>query len=88
MQKPSNRLTSPYISDYAGQKIAVICDKCGLSRRYDADALRERIGDHALPDLLKKIATAEGCPKVGNDYHDPCSIYYDSTRMKLPLRGE
>lgn len=80
------RFSSPYLSDYQGQKIAVICDKCGLSRQYDADAMRGRIGDCVLPDLLRKIASAEGCQRVGNDYHDRCTLHYDKTRMQLPLQ--
>ncbi|MFN7089466.1 MAG: hypothetical protein ACK4P4_02805 [Allorhizobium sp.] len=47
------------------QKIVVACDRCGLSRRYDGNAMIDKLGpDVALPDLIGKIARAEGCELV------------------------
>ncbi|KQZ54633.1 hypothetical protein ASD54_04715 [Rhizobium sp. Root149] len=86
MRTPERGYTSPYLSDYRGQKIAVICDTCGLSRQYDADLMRQRIGDNVMPDLLRKIASAEGCERVGNDYYDRCTLHYDKARMQIPLQ--
>lgn len=50
---------------YRNQKMAVACDRCGLSRRYDGNAMIEKLGpDTVLPDLLKRIAKAEGCELI------------------------
>ncbi len=50
---------------YENQKMAVGCDRCGLYRRYDANAMIAKLGrDVVLPDLLGKIARAEGCERV------------------------
>lgn len=49
-------------SELAGRKVHVICERCGLSRRYDGDAILARIGpDVPLPDLLTRIALGNGC---------------------------
>ncbi|TRL35475.1 hypothetical protein [Rhizobium straminoryzae] len=74
------RHSSPYLSDFVGGKVFTVCPKCGLQRRYDAATLLERAGDHCLPDLLKRIAMAEGCPRVG-DKDDGCTLHYDIERM-------
>lgn len=48
--------------ELAGQKVHVICERCRLSRRYDGDAMLAKIGpDVAMPDLLTRIAIANGC---------------------------
>ncbi len=47
---------------YRNQKMAVACERCGMSRRYDGNRMIEKLGpDVVLPDLLGKIARAEGC---------------------------
>lgn len=67
----------PRLSDHRGGKIAVICEKCGLQRRYDADAMLARIGDRPMPELLIEIAVAEGCPRAGSKVEDRCMLHYD-----------
>ncbi|UVC09841.1 hypothetical protein IHQ71_04295 [Rhizobium sp. TH2] len=69
----------PKLSHYRGEKIAVMCDKCGLERRYDADAMMERIEDTPMPLLLIKIAEGEGCPRAGSKGEDRCMLRYDLT---------
>lgn len=50
---------------YRDQKITVACDRCGLSRRYDGNAMLKKLGpDVVLPDLVVRIARAEGCELV------------------------
>lgn len=69
----------PKLSDHQGGKIAVICDKCGMRRRYDANAMLARIGDAQMPLLLINIAKAEGCPRAGSKAGDRCMLHYDLT---------
>ena len=55
----------------------VVCEKCGMARRYDANAMLERIGDRPMPLLLIDIAAAEGCPRAGSKSDDRCMLHYD-----------
>lgn len=73
---PRRQFTSPHLSDHAGCKICVVCP-CGMTRRYDADQMLRRIEDQPMPSLLLKIARAEGCKKVDNDFQDRCRLHYD-----------
>jgi hypothetical protein len=76
---------SPYISDLPMAKIGVECDRCGMRRRYDKAALIARIGDQNLPDLLPKLARAEGCSFTENVFTDRCRLRYDEqSRMPRP----
>lgn len=67
----------PRLTDHRGGKIAVLCEKCGLRRRYDADAMLTRIDDITMPLLLIEIARAEGCPRAGAKTDDRCMLHYD-----------
>lgn len=80
---------SPYLSDHAGGKIAVTCPDCGLSRRYDATDLLLKISDISMPDLLPRIARAEGCPRPGNIRLPQCLLRYGvpDTSMSGPMPG-
>ena len=50
---------------YRNQKITVACMRCGLTRRYDGNAMIEKLGpDVVLPDLVGRIAQAEGCSLI------------------------
>lgn len=73
----SREYASPYISDLPMLKIGVDCDRCGMRRRYDKAALIARIGDQNLPDLLPKLAKAEGCQLTANVFTDRCRLRYD-----------
>ena len=77
MTRPPRRPHIPRLSDHLGGKIAVICEKCGMRRRYDATAMHDRIGDVTMPVLLLEIARAEGCPRVDNRTDDRCMLHYD-----------
>lgn len=49
------------LSEFAGRKIHVECLKCEIRRRYDGDAMIERVGrDVVMPDLLNRIARGNG----------------------------
>ena len=78
MARPRIRVHGvPKLSDHRGGKIAVICDKCGMQRRYDANAMLERIPDIPMPDLLIEIAKAEGCERAGSKGDDRCMLHFD-----------
>lgn len=79
MRPPLRPRGPPRLSDYRGGKIAVVCGKCGLQRRYDGTSMLERIEDMPLPVLLIEIAKAEGCPLAGNKSEDRCMLGYDLT---------
>lgn len=50
------------LSQFQNLKISVTCDRCGLSRRYDGNTMLAKVGsDFLLPELLTRIAIAEGC---------------------------
>lgn len=72
----ARRYSSPYLSDIAGGKVVVSCQRCGLERRYDAAAMIERAGDVSLPELRIMIARAEGCQRADNVYRDRCELAY------------
>ena len=76
-QPPRRPQGVPRLSDHRGGKIAVTCEKCGLRRRYDANAMLERIGDRQMPLLLIEIAQAEGCLRAGSKGDDRCMLHYD-----------
>lgn len=75
------------LSDYKGGKIAVTCS-CGISRRYDASKMLTRIGDLDIPELLDRLALAEGCTKsrraLPPKHRPECSLQLDLSRMRQP----
>lgn len=74
MRPPRRPHGVPKLSNHRRGKIAVICSKCGLERRYDANAMLERIEDMPMPLLLIEIAKAEGCPRAGSKGDDRCML--------------
>nr|CAD6417583.1 hypothetical protein REQ54_01726 [Rhizobium sp. Q54] len=78
---PDDEPPDPRLSDFAGRKVIVLCKKCELRKQYDATAMLRKIGDIRLPELRPKIAAAEGCEKVGNEYYDRCGLAYDIEAM-------
>jgi hypothetical protein len=52
----ARKYTSPYLSDYRGKKLNVICRECGLRKRYDVDALLAKVGDHRMPEFRMDMA--------------------------------
>lgn len=83
---PKQRYTSRYLSRYAGGKVLVGCEKCSMTRRYDADQLLARLGDRCMPDLLAVLARAEGCARIENPLHDRCTLHYDIETMNEALK--
>ena len=50
---------------YRNQKISVTCDRCGMFKRYDGNQMLTKLGpDFVMPELLNKVAAAEGCKLI------------------------
>jgi hypothetical protein len=50
---------------YRDRKIVVSCDRCNLAKRYDGNAMLAKLGpDVVLPDLIGRLAKAEGCELI------------------------
>lgn len=50
------------LAEFRSRKVRVRCDRCQMARQYDGDQMIARCGpDQPLPDLLTKLAIAEGC---------------------------
>ena len=67
---------APYLSEVTIEKVAVICEACGLQRRYDRRAVLERVGDLKMPELLNEIARREGCPRLDVRWGEQCGLVY------------
>lgn len=72
-----------HLTDFAGKKVIVQCEVCGLRKQYDADAMRARLGDIRLPELLVKLAVGEGCTRAYNAFYDRCGLGYDVKAMGM-----
>jgi hypothetical protein len=70
-----------HLADFVGGKVVVECPECGMRRQYDAAAMLARIGDIRLPELRLKIAAAEGCDRVGNQFYNRCMLRFDQRAM-------
>lgn len=89
MAKPTpkhlRRYSGIYLSDRAGQTLFLRCDKCGRRRKYNADAMLERLDeDLPLPELLDRIQIAEGCRLAIAwkwIYDDKCRLAFDLAAM-------
>ena len=64
------------LSDYPGDAVHVVCDKCERRGLYSKDRLIVRYGaEIGLPDLLNRIAA--DCPRVVNLLgNDLCGAHY------------
>ena len=63
-----------HLIDFAGRKVVVQCEACGLRKQYDADAMLARTGDIRLPELRLKLAVSEGCLRAPNTFYDRCGL--------------
>ena len=52
------------LSDVRAEKVEVICPICNRRGVLSVSGLMKTYGDIGMPDLLKKIAKAAGCPKA------------------------
>jgi RNase P subunit RPR2 len=82
MTYPPAASLRPMLADHRGSKIYVVCEVCGLSRRYDATTMYERVGDISLIDLLPLIAQGEKCARTKNQFTGRCGVHYD---LKSPM---
>lgn len=51
------------LSDLSGPKLSIYCRYCDLRRRYDRQALINKVGNVKVPQLLEALAKAEGCSR-------------------------
>jgi len=49
------------ISNYPTEKIRVSCERCGLKKQYDREAMIKVGGDRTLVNLLDQIVERDGC---------------------------
>ncbi len=49
------------LTDMQDAKLRLLCEKCGLRRQYDIQALINKIGNVAIPDLVNELAKRNGC---------------------------
>lgn len=66
------------LSEFPSDKVIVSCDKCGLRKQYDKDAMLLAGGDRTLALLLDEIVARVGCPKAKSlSVYDRCGAKYD-----------
>lgn len=59
-------------------RLVVSCDKCGMRKQYDRDAVLRACGDRTLAHLLDEIVARSGCPKANSwSVYDRCGAKYD-----------
>ena len=68
----------PMLSEFPSDKVVISCDKCGLLKQYDRDAMLHAGGDRTLAHLLDEIVERVGCTKNQNrNVYDRCGAQYD-----------
>ncbi len=66
------------LSEFPSDKIIISCEKCGLRKQYDRDAMLHAGGDRTLARLLEEIVARIGCPKVNTlSIYDRCGAKYE-----------
>lgn len=72
------------VREFAGGKIIVKCE-CGMRKQYDGRKMLQAAGDIPMPDLLVRIARAEGCKKARPkaSVYDRCKLIFDNEAMAL-----
>ena len=77
--------TGRHISDIAGEKIYVACDRCRIIRQYDATEMLARL-DEDLPMtmVLDRLKVAYGCEvhtRSSAYFDEKCQLKFESARM-------
>ena len=67
---------APHLSEVTFDKVAVVCEACGLRRRYDRRTVLDRLGDMKMPELLNEIARRESCPRLDVRWGEQCGLVY------------
>lgn len=66
------------LSEYPSDKVIVSCEKCGMWKQYDRDAMVRTGGDRTLAYLLDEIVARAGCTKNQNlSVYDRCGAKYE-----------
>ena len=69
------RSGSMTLSDFAGRRFAVECQRCARAGSYDADRMRAERGDVRLTDLLADLTA--NCPRPrALRLHDRCAARF------------
>jgi len=72
------------LSEFPSDKIVVTCDKCGLRKQYDREAMLYAGGDRTLAHLLDEIVERVGCTKNQNfSVYDRCGAKYEELARLL-----
>lgn len=81
--KHLRKYTSRYLSDMQEAKIIVTCRHCPMRKQYDTAEMLERIEeDVPMPELVRRIAIAEGCQRGQHpSFENPCGLHYDLEAM-------
>lgn len=66
------------LSEFPSDKVIISCEKCGLRKQYDRDAMLHAGGDRTLAHLLDEIVERVQCPKAKSvSIYDRCGAKYD-----------
>jgi len=66
------------LSEFPSDKIIVSCDKCGMRKQYDRDAMVRAGGDRTLALLLDAIVARIGCTRTNTfNIYDRCGAKYE-----------
>ncbi|CAI2932459.1 conserved protein of unknown function [Aminobacter niigataensis] len=79
----------PLLTEFPSDKVIVSCEKCGLRRQYDRDAMVRTGGDRTLAHLLDEIVARVGCPKANSlSVYERCGAKYEELLALLKGRRE
>jgi hypothetical protein len=79
----------PLLSEFPSQKVIVSCEKCGLRRQYDRNAMVRTGGDRTLAHFLDEIVVRVGCPKANSlSFYERCGAKYEELLSLLNGRRE
>ena len=68
----------PMLSEFPSEKVIISCEKCGMWKQYDRDAMVRTGGDRTLAHLLDEIVARVGCPKAKSlSVYDRCGAKYE-----------
>ncbi|AWC23698.1 hypothetical protein ASC75_08085 [Aminobacter sp. DSM 101952] len=74
----------PTLSEYPSEKVIVSCEKCGMWKQYDRDAMVRAGGDRTLAHLLDDIVARAGCTRNQNfNVYDRCGAKYEELAALL-----
>lgn len=74
------------LSEFPSDKIIVCCDKCGMRKQYDRDAMVKAGGDRTLAHLLDAIILRIGCTRINTvSIYDRCGARYEELVRLLAM---